>query len=183
MFIAIERTLNEVTLVTCIDPVHVQKDENIRHVEVGIPAGLAAYVNAQAQVGLEQRRDVRLHRGIRIQNGERQAWRDTHRLGRKVLLAGSGHNRMGLITAVLQSVIPPAMQGRVFSLKASLLTATVPVGLAVAGPVSDAVGVRVWFLGAGSVVALMAIVTFFIPAVMQIEATAVSGAIEAEESR
>jgi len=36
------------------------------------------------------------------------------------------------------------MQARVFSLLSSVGTAMVPIGLIVAGPVSDQVGIQVW---------------------------------------
>jgi DHA3 family macrolide efflux protein-like MFS transporter len=75
----------------------------------------------------------------------------------------------GSIMAVLQSVVPPEIQGRVFTLMNSLLSATVPLGLVVAGPLSDAVGVQAWFIVGGAVATVTAIVTFFIPEIMHIE--------------
>jgi DHA3 family macrolide efflux protein-like MFS transporter len=46
------------------------------------------------------------------------------------------------------------MQGRVGSLMGSMATAMSPIGLAIAGPVADAIGVRSWFAIAGAVLAI-----------------------------
>jgi DHA3 family macrolide efflux protein-like MFS transporter len=75
----------------------------------------------------------------------------------------------GSIIAVLQSTIPPAMQGRVFSLVISGISAMSPVGLAIAGPVADIFGVPIWFVISGLVTICVAITAFFVPAVMNIE--------------
>jgi DHA3 family macrolide efflux protein-like MFS transporter len=75
----------------------------------------------------------------------------------------------GPLFAVLQAVVAPDMQGRVLSLIGSLATAMTPLSLIVAGPVADALGVRTWYLVGGVVCALMGVVGFFIPAVMQLE--------------
>ena len=44
-----------------------------------------------------------------------------------------------------------------------------PIGLMIAGPVSDRVGIQAWFLLGGVLCVLMGIVGLFIPAVMNIE--------------
>lgn len=75
----------------------------------------------------------------------------------------------GPLQAVFQATVEPEMQGRVFALVASLASAMTPVGLIIAGPLSDRVGVQTWFLIAGVVMLLVGIVGFFIPAVMHIE--------------
>jgi len=51
---------------------------------------------------------------------------------------------MGPFFAIIQSNVEPDMQARVFSLLSSVGTAMVPIGLIVAGPVSDQVGIQVW---------------------------------------
>jgi DHA3 family macrolide efflux protein-like MFS transporter len=43
------------------------------------------------------------------------------------------------------------------------------LGLLIAGPVADALGVQVWYLAGGLATLALGIVGFFIPAVMQIE--------------
>jgi DHA3 family macrolide efflux protein-like MFS transporter len=75
----------------------------------------------------------------------------------------------GSYGAMLQAIIPPELQGRVFALIMSAAMAIAPVGLLVAGPAADLIGVRAWFWLAGLVCAGMGVAGFFIPAVMQIE--------------
>ncbi len=75
----------------------------------------------------------------------------------------------GSIGGILQASVDPKMQGRVFSLTGSAATAMMPLGLALAGPLSDAFGIQIWFAIGGVVTALMGISGFFIPALMQIE--------------
>ncbi|MDL2318736.1 MFS transporter [Eubacteriales bacterium OttesenSCG-928-A19] len=53
-----------------------------------------------------------------------------------------------------QETITPEMMGKVFSLMMTAMTLSMPIGLLVAGPVSEAVGVDKWFLWSG--VALIA---------------------------
>ncbi len=48
-------------------------------------------------------------------------------------------------------------------------TAMSPLGLAIAGPVADALGVQFWFLTAGIVTAAVGLAAFFVPAIMRIE--------------
>ena len=55
----------------------------------------------------------------------------------------------GPLMAVLQSVIARDVQGRIFSLLGSISQGMMPLGLAVAGPLADAIGVRTVFLIAG----------------------------------
>jgi DHA3 family macrolide efflux protein-like MFS transporter len=55
----------------------------------------------------------------------------------------------GPIAAVMQSTVPPETQGRVLGLVMSLSSPATPIGLAVAGPVGDAMGIPFWFKLAG----------------------------------
>ncbi len=75
----------------------------------------------------------------------------------------------GPIFAVMQASVAPEMQGRVFALIGSLSVAMAPLGLLVAGPVADALGVGFWYVTAGGVMLLMAVLGFFIPAVVHLE--------------
>lgn len=75
----------------------------------------------------------------------------------------------GPLQAVLQASVDPEMQGRVFTLVGSMASAMAPLGLLIAGPVADALGVRAWFVIAGIVCSLTGLVGFFIPAVMGLE--------------
>ena len=75
----------------------------------------------------------------------------------------------GPIGAILQSVIRRDMQGRVMSLVNSAATAISPLGLLLAGPLSDWLGIRVWFWAGGLICLLIGVGAFFIPTIMNIE--------------
>jgi len=75
----------------------------------------------------------------------------------------------GSFFAILQSTVPKEIQGRVIAILISGTAAMAPLGLAVAGPLADVIGVRVWFLIGGALIIVMGIVGFFVPAVMNIE--------------
>jgi len=75
----------------------------------------------------------------------------------------------GSFGAILQSVIAPDMQGRVFAFIMSAAMLVSPLGLIIAGPISDALGMQLWFRVAGIVCALMGVAGFFIHEVMKME--------------
>ena len=75
----------------------------------------------------------------------------------------------GSFFAILQSTVPEDIQGRVIAILMSGTAAMAPLGLAIAGPLADVIGVRVWFLIGGALIILMGIVGFFVPSVMNIE--------------
>lgn len=75
----------------------------------------------------------------------------------------------GPLFAVVQAVVSPEMQGRVFTLISSFATAMTPVGLILAGPLADRYGVIVWYLVGGIITMLLGIGALFIPAIMNIE--------------
>lgn len=75
----------------------------------------------------------------------------------------------GPIMAILQGTVAPEMQGRVFTIMGSLLLITSPIGLAIAGPVSDLLGLNVWLLTAGVLCSLAGLAGFFVPAMTNIE--------------
>lgn len=60
----------------------------------------------------------------------------------------------GSLMAIMQEKIDNEYQGRVFTMFGSILYLSTPVGLAIAGPVSDALGVQFWFVLAGILVLL-----------------------------
>ena len=70
---------------------------------------------------------------------------------------------------MIQSVVAPDMQGRVITLIGSAATAMSPLGLVIAGPVSDWLGVQAWFILGGIVTLLLGIGAIFVPAIMHIE--------------
>lgn len=75
----------------------------------------------------------------------------------------------GPVFAVVQAVVAPGMQGRVFTLMLSVAAGMSPLGLIVAGPVADSLGVQTWFVVGGAVTALFGVVGFFIPQLIYIE--------------
>jgi DHA3 family macrolide efflux protein-like MFS transporter len=75
----------------------------------------------------------------------------------------------GPIMAILQGTVAPEMQGRVFNLIGSLFWITSPFSLAVAGPVSDWLGIQAWYVAAGVLCGVTGLVGFFIPAIVNIE--------------
>jgi DHA3 family macrolide efflux protein-like MFS transporter len=75
----------------------------------------------------------------------------------------------GSYGAILQSVIAPDMQGRVFAFIMSAAMLVSPVGLMIAGPISDALGIQLWFRVAGITCAVMGLAGFFIGEVMRME--------------
>jgi len=84
-----------------------------------------------------------------------------------VAFTGSIFN--GASLALLQAKIPPEIQARVLSLQLSAATAMAPLGLAVAGPVTDILGPQIWFLVAGIALTVGGLGGFFISPLMQIE--------------
>jgi DHA3 family macrolide efflux protein-like MFS transporter len=88
----------------------------------------------------------------------------------------------GPIGALMQSIIRPDMQGRVMSLLNSGATAIAPLGLLIAGPFSDWLGIRVWFWAGGILCVLIAISAFFRPVIMNVEAQTEGKPIPASES-
>jgi DHA3 family macrolide efflux protein-like MFS transporter len=75
----------------------------------------------------------------------------------------------GPLTAIIQSVVSPEMQGRVFSLLVAGATAMMPLSLLIAGPISDRFGIRFWYIFGGTVCILMTIAATFNSAIMHIE--------------
>ncbi len=84
----------------------------------------------------------------------------------------------GPLFAMLQSRIAPEMQGRVFTLVGSLSGAMAPLGMAIAAPVADNLGIQVWWQIGGVACVLMALTMLFIPAVMKIEENGFGSKVE-----
>ena len=76
----------------------------------------------------------------------------------------------GPLFALLQDVVAPEIQGRVFTVIGSLSGLAVPVGLAIGGPIADWLGVQAWFMIGGLLCVAAAVAMFSTPAVMGLEA-------------
>ena len=70
---------------------------------------------------------------------------------------------------VLQTMIPHEMQGRVFTLVMATSIAVAPLGLTIAGPVAERLGVRSWFLVSGFVIVVGALFGLFSPGIKSFE--------------
>lgn len=75
----------------------------------------------------------------------------------------------GPIHALFQTLVEPDMQGRVMSLIGSVAQAMMPLGLLIAGPIADALGLQTWFWVAGFLCLLISLGGFFVPALYNIE--------------
>jgi DHA3 family macrolide efflux protein-like MFS transporter len=75
----------------------------------------------------------------------------------------------GSFFAILQSTVPKEIQGRVIAILLSGTAIMAPLGLAVAGPLADVIGVRIWFVLGGALIIVMGIAGFFVPSVVNIE--------------
>lgn len=75
----------------------------------------------------------------------------------------------GSLFAIVQSNVPLEMQGRYFTMIMSGSGAMTPIGLAIAGPVSDLFGVKIWFFLGGLCFFILGVSSFFIKSIMEIE--------------
>ncbi len=76
----------------------------------------------------------------------------------------------GSIVGTLQASIPEGMQGRAFALLGSASQAVVPLGLALAGPLSDRFGIQLWFIIGGIAYLFVGFGSFLSPSILRIEA-------------
>jgi DHA3 family macrolide efflux protein-like MFS transporter len=72
------------------------------------------------------------------------------------------------ILAIIQKVVANDMQGRVFSLLGSVGAAVTPLGLAIAGPLADSLGISSLYIIAGAATIILCMITVFIPSVMNL---------------
>lgn len=75
----------------------------------------------------------------------------------------------GPLFAIFQSSVAPEMQGRIFTLIGSVAGAMSPLGMAISAPVGEFLGVRTWFLLAGSLTIVMGLTGLLIPTILHIE--------------
>lgn len=75
------------------------------------------------------------------------------------------------MTAVLQTVIPNQLQGRALSLLSTVMGLAGPLGLALAGPLGEWLGVRGLFVVGGVLSALASLAGFLSPALLRLERT------------
>ena len=75
----------------------------------------------------------------------------------------------GPIFAIMQAYVEPEMQGRVFSLLESMVSAMMPISMVVAAPVAELVGIRGWLVFGAIGCFAIGVAGFFTPSLVQIE--------------
>jgi len=80
----------------------------------------------------------------------------------------------GPLLAVMQATVPPEMQGRVFSLLGSASAAMMPIGLWIAGPLSDRFGAHVWYIAGGIAAIVLGVGALFVRPIVTLEQHATS---------
>ena len=75
----------------------------------------------------------------------------------------------GSQVAIIQACSTPEMQGRVWTITWSMMNCTTPLGLLIAGPVADLMGIKFWYIVGGIGSVIIGITLMLIPAVIHIE--------------
>lgn len=75
----------------------------------------------------------------------------------------------GPIFAIIQTHVEPEMQGRVFSLLETMVSAMMPISMLVAAPIAKLIGIRGWLAFGASGCLIIGVVGFFLPPLIQIE--------------
>jgi DHA3 family macrolide efflux protein-like MFS transporter len=76
----------------------------------------------------------------------------------------------GAVAPVIQTTVPPDMQGRVFTLITSLCQGVYPISLAIMGPVVGLIGMRTWYVGGGLLICVVCFSALLIPSIAHLEA-------------
>ncbi|WP_299025399.1 MFS transporter [uncultured Thermanaerothrix sp.] len=75
----------------------------------------------------------------------------------------------GPLFALVQARVAPEIQGRVFTVISSLATAMTPLGMLIAGPVAEWLGLQTWYIVGGTGCALMSITALIWPVTANLE--------------
>ena len=75
----------------------------------------------------------------------------------------------GLFPVMIQTIVPPEMQGRIFSIFSTLTSAELTLGMIAAGPLADWLGVRAIYFAGGLSQVLIGAAGFTIPALVGVE--------------
>jgi DHA3 family macrolide efflux protein-like MFS transporter len=94
----------------------------------------------------------------------------------------------GPLFAIIQIKVAPEMQGRIFTLVNSIASAMSPLGMVIASPVAELLGLRSWYVLAGIACILMAAAGLIVPAINTVEeqtpglagATGISASVSAD---
>lgn len=69
--------------------------------------------------------------------------------------------------AYMHETIPNEMQGRAFSIMNSLMSITMPLGLVVAGPITEILGVKSWFLISGVAFVIITVLCYYLTRIQE----------------
>ena len=75
----------------------------------------------------------------------------------------------GATAPLLQTVVPPDMQGRVDTLVTSICQGVYPISLAILGPVVNVIGLRTWYVGGGLLMFVVCVMALFVPSIANLE--------------
>jgi DHA3 family macrolide efflux protein-like MFS transporter len=75
----------------------------------------------------------------------------------------------GPLQAIMQSRVPPEMQGRVMGTTNSICTAMMPLSMLISVPVAELLGLQVWYWAGGALVMMIGFGAFFMPSIMGLE--------------
>jgi len=81
----------------------------------------------------------------------------------------------GPLQAIMQSKIPPEMQGRVMGLLGAICTGMMPLSMLVSAPIANAFGLRFWYWMGGIITILIGTGAFFMPRIMTLESQKIEG--------
>ena len=81
----------------------------------------------------------------------------------------------GPLQAIMQSKIPPEMQGRVMGLLGAICTGMMPLSMLVSAPIANAFGLRFWYWMGGIITILIGAGAFFMPKIMTLESQKIEG--------
>lgn len=90
----------------------------------------------------------------------------------------------GPLFAIMQAHVDPQIQGRVFSMLESMVSAMMPISMLIAAPVAEWIGIRGWLMFGAAGCLVIGVGGFFIPSLMNIEENshAGSGALLEQEN-
>ena len=88
----------------------------------------------------------------------------------------------GPFFAILHSIVPPEMQGRVFTVLMTVSMAMAPFGLALAGPLSDGFGVQLWYVLGALICCLMVTWSVLSPGLLHLEEEQMHPAVAVESA-
>lgn len=75
----------------------------------------------------------------------------------------------GPVTALMQERIAPEYLGRVFGLYGSIASIAMPIGLMLSGAFADQLGIHNWFFITGVICVILAVATYMIPSIRNID--------------